>query len=444
MTLFQAMPILDERKSFGAELAGRLGQAAGQTFPQELARGLENQALKRYGLNLSGVRDPGLRQELARRALDRQMAFGQAMLQEGVTPTGGMPMGGMPQAMPQTQQPQMPMGEMPMGGAMPQAAGAIPEQVPTTEAGQRSAQKERSFIQQQVAQGQAMGFVPNVERIRENQNKYMGVFENALLSTLAKDQEGNLINADKNGRPIFSDEEIAAARELGQNAYYSGLDEGTIQRQAVQFANRLRNAKNQAESILAPGFQRNLENFFKGNLSRTDEKKLLSSASAGVKELVNLGLTGEAREALARAKWNPEQIESIIQKASGSGFSEETQSVLKSLPMLGKVDVIPSGVRKGEVLGAKPMNPQNFGAFKQAFDDIIAKDPNANLILLRKAFEEKGVDWQSFKQAVDEAAVENRLNTRSKAYQYAERVLEEPPLGFLERLLMAYGQGGRG
>lgn len=443
MTLFQAMPILDERKSFGAELAGRLGQAAGQTFPQELARGLENQALRRYGINLGGVRDPGLRQDLARRALDRQMAFGQAMVGAGLAPAA-MPMEGMaPTGMPQGAPTQR--AGMPMAGAMPMmGAEAPPSQAPTTDAAARTLQKQQSSLQRQIQQGAAFGMMPDVEKIKENQEKYMGIYENALLNTLAKDEKGNLINVDKNGRPIFSAEEIAAARELGQNAYDAFLDEGTIQRQATQFANRLRNAKAQAESILAPGFQRNLENFFKGNLSRTDEKKLLSSASSAVKELVDLGLTGEAREALARAKWNPEQIESIIQKASGSGFSEETQSVLKSLPMLGKVDVIPSGVRKGEVLGAKPMNPQNFGAFKQAFDDIISKDPNANLILLRKAFEEKGVDWQSFKQAVDEAAVENRINTRSKAYQYAERVLEEPPLGFLERLLMAYGVGGRG
>lgn len=424
MTLFQQMPILPERKSFGAELAGSLGESAGRILPRELSQQLENRALQQRGFNLSGVRDPAMRQQLMQMQMQRMQNIGEAMAKEGLT-AGMMPaqMSGMPQSQAALQQlPQAQQAAMPQQGMIPDAT--------LEDIQARTLAKQQSEIQRQVQQGLKYGYVPDVETIRARQGKYGQIFEDALLKTSPEDG--------------YSEELKAIARELGQNAYSSGKDEQTIAREATQLANRIANAKQRAETLLSTGPQRQLEQLFKGNLSRTDEKKLLAAAAAAVKPFVEIGAPGEAREYLAKAKWNPEQIESIIQKSMGTGFSESTRSIIASAPQFQQPLKFLSGPRKGEVYDARPLPKSAYPQVKDIVFNILDADPNANLVLLRKELEAKGVDWQSYKKAVDEAVLAGKINNRSKAYQYAERVLERPPVGFLDRIFLSYGIGGRG
>ena len=452
MTLFQQMPILPERKSFGAELAGSLGESAGRILPRELSQQLENRALQQRGFNLAGVRDPAMRQQLLQMQMQRMQNLAEGMAKEGLSPSGMGLRGALPQSQTALQQaPQAPQ-------AMPQQ-GMIPDST-LEEINDRIAAKQQSEIQRQVAEAQAYGIVPDVEEIRARQTKYGDIFQDALLKTggtvLAPrlDSAGNPL-LDAAGKPIlenvgdptaYSEELKAIARELGQNAYASGKDEQTIRREATQLANRIANAKDQAQKILAPSIKREIIEFGKGNLSRTTEKKLIASASSAIKPFVEIGAPGEAREYLARAGWNPEQIESIIQKASGSGFSESTRNVLATIPQFQQPETVKFGPRKGEVYGAKPLPESAYPAVQEALFSILESDPNANLILLRKEFEKKGVDWQTFKQAVDEAVVQKRINNRSKAYQYAEKVLIKPPLNVLDTIFFTTQKeyGGRG
>lgn len=442
MTLFQQMPILPERKSFGAELAGSLGETAGRFLPQELSQQLENAALKKQGFNLAGVRDPTMRQQLAQMQMQRMQRLAEGMVKEGLS-----------------RKPQPPV--VPPQVIKPDATpSATKPDATLEEINERIASKQQSEIERQVAEAQAFGIVPDVGLIRERQTKYGDIFQDALLKTggtvLAPrlDSLGNPLLDDK-GKPIlenvgdptaYSEELKAIARELGQNAYSSGKDEQTIRREATQLANRIANAKDQAQKILAPSIKREIQEFFKGNLSRTSEKKLIASASSAIKPFVEIGAAGEAREYLARAGWNPEQIESIIQKASGTGFSESTRNVLATLPQFQQPEMVKFGPRKGEVYGAKQLPESAYPAVQEALFSILESDPNANLILLRKEFEKKGVDWQTFKQAVDEAVVQKRINNRSKAYQYAEKVLTKPPLSILDTIFFTTQKeyGGRG
>lgn len=432
------MQILDEVPSFGAALGRGLGAGLGEALPKTISRGIENAKLRRYGVDLAGIEDPSFRQTLGQMGIQRGIKARSDLARLGLASSaeGAAPLGSALGAAP------VEKGELgaPAKKATP-AFAPLEEQMAYDESRMPSELQmlTPSQRQQEIARRYQMtldaGGAPDIDAIssqidaeegrktamREKQKEYGQEYENAL-ATVFKDA---------------SEETKAAIRQRGQNAIFQGKDEATVKRDAAKLASQIANAKAAAEKVL----RRNVLQMAKARVSDSSrsQENIKSSAATAVKKLTDLGLVNEARQYLAEGGWYPEEREEIMNKALGSGFSEGVMAALNELPKFKKAF-------KDSFDPKKPigkLSPDAYPAFKENFDRVIESDPNVNLILLRKQYEDKGVDWEAFKRAIDEAVESGKLDPSSKTFMAQQEVLNEPPLNLLGKVLYKLNLRGR-
>lgn len=422
--------VLDEVPSFGSALGRGLGQGVGAALPKVVSRELENAALRKYGANLAGIEDPSLRQSLAQMGIQRQMRSRSDLAKLGLeAPSAPISMKeSLTEAMPSRAK-MMPSKERP----------AVRETVTETIRPEELKMRTPDELKQEAAlRYQATleaGGMPDLDAI----NQQLALEESRKDAMRLKQEEYGKIyeEALKNVFEEASPETKAAIRQRGQNAIFQGKDEATIKREATQYANQIANAKAAVEKIL----RRNIFQDVKARMagSAREQENIKSSAAAAVKKLTDLGLVNEARSYLSDSGWYPEEREEIMSKALGSGFSEDVMAAVNSF-------VAPKKKFKDSFDPKKPidkLDPAAYPDFKESFDRAIEADPNVNLILLRKKYEDKGVDWESFKRALDDAVLTGKIDPASKGYMAQQAVLDEPPLGFLGKVLYKFKLRGR-
>ncbi len=74
--------------------------------------------------------------------------------------------------------------------------------------------------------------------------------------------------------------------------------------------------------------------------------------------------------------------------------------------------------------------PQEIELINDTVSDVFTEDPSANIVLVRKALESKGVDWRSYKDALDKGVQTGKIKLNAEQFdQYSQ--MDEPPIGFL-------------
>jgi hypothetical protein len=142
-----------------------------------------------------------------------------------------------------------------------------------------------------------------------------------------------------------------------------------------------------------------------------------------------------ARNILADTGRQPEEIEEII-----SNLGESTEKTLGDMP---KVPKKFNDVLMGGPLGkATKLDEKENEAFQENLGQVLKSDPTVNLILLRKAYEDRGVDWSSFKDAVDQMTLNGQFNPDPEQIK-AMDLLDNPPLDRLDAILHHFKFTGR-
>ena len=226
-------------------------------------------------------------------------------------------------------------------------------------------------------------------------------------------------------------EQLAVFKKFGEEEAAKGNSEADIERsiakKVVQFKNAMVNVEN---DLSAPRSYNRIQRGLNGDYK--DLQQAGSDLRKHLQPLLDLGLYDTARDLLQKKGYGLEEREAIINPLSERGIT-----ALNKVPKTrgeGWFQPIKGGVPSN----LPPMNPENI---KQGLRDLKQADPNFSLALARKVFEDKGYDWRSFKDALNELEQEG---FKLEDDQQTQRgYLDTPPLNKLDEFLEGLNLIGR-
>jgi hypothetical protein len=233
--------------------------------------------------------------------------------------------------------------------------------------------------------------------------------------------------------PEATDEQRAIFKKLGEKAASEGQSQAEIDRYLAKEATKFKNTiSNVQQSISAPRVLNEIQRKFLGT-GRSFEQAA-KDMQVKIKPLLELGLYDTARNLLNDLGYYPEERESII-----NPLSTQANALINAAPGVKKEIIVPPG--KFDNFEQK-LAPEQIASLKQNLGEILQKDPNASLVLLRKAFEDKGYDWASFKDAMNELVQSQEINLTDDQFNQLP-YLDSPPLNKLESVLHSLKLIGR-
>lgn len=173
----------------------------------------------------------------------------------------------------------------------------------------------------------------------------------------------------------------------------------------------------------------------------SDESRSMQGKTLN-KQLQNLKGSNELKRSILAGKgMAPEESETAIH----GPLSQDILESVNSFPDLksGRKFQI---TRKGGSYsgGVTPLKESEKEFFEKHLAETLQKHPDANLLQLREAFENKGIGWQEFGQAIDKLQDEGILDiSQNEDWPYMESKLSQPPLGPLKKLLHGFKFIGR-
>lgn len=241
----------------------------------------------------------------------------------------------------------------------------------------------------------------------------------------------------------------------GENLWKSGDSEAEISSKLNEKAKTLANNIDSIERLPGPtrihnGLYRIFNGTYKG---QADEFK---EVQRKIKPLLDQGLYEETRNLLSE-KYQPEEVENLI-----TSLGEGSKKVLADFPKFEKYDA--SQFEGGEVgnkvkaqkekIKAGKAKPFDTSYLNQPSEDEIERlntsvknavlaEPSVNLLLLRKAYEDKNVNYQQFRNALGEALVSGEIKLNEEQLQMMDKYLDTPPLYNLDKLWYKLGFTGR-
>jgi hypothetical protein len=454
--------IIEEQPSFAQELGRGAGKTLGN-FAGGLGMGalearerkLENAALAKRGIDVSGLtgraREIAIEEGMKRAAL---LGQGQRTFQEegelGATPTQGSL-----------------SNQVLTGNQADRAQRTSPRQAESTITQQRAAvaqqgdapttqtRTSKSIIPADEIESEArrrgkikisQGIPTDLQtemqlidqendrniKYRQVQDKYGADAENALRTVFPKANPVQLSNFAKRG------EQYARA----------GLSEGEVKKQAALDARQYRDELGTLKDVQGARVRHKIGQAIKGT-SRSDEARKQSIRLAA-KPFLDRGEYDEVRGELRDKGYGPEEIEELI-----SDLGEQTKKSLAEFvpPTLEKPKMFKYKYEKGKKVSLPPTqdptyrtyinNPEGQQEFAKNLQNTLINDPNANLILLRKAYEDKGVDWDTFGNEYNNLLLSGQISQTEEQRKMAD-YLAEPPMNLLYGLWDEISPWGHG
>jgi hypothetical protein len=236
-------------------------------------------------------------------------------------------------------------------------------------------------------------------------------------------------------------EQEALFKRKGIEAAKSGADqaeiEATMAKEAVKYKNTIAAVKKSLGPERLGSTQSALGE------SRDSEKKILD-LRLKLDPLLKEGQFDTARNLLSELGYGLEERESIV-----SNLPEGSMKSLAEFPVLQVKEPphLKSG-RFGPTLKtlearAKPnLTNEQKELVNTSVSDILKKDPSTNLILLRKGYGPKNVDWQDFKDAINYSIIEGGFVLNDDQFKHL-KYLDEPPLNALDSILHGFNLIGK-
>lgn len=399
--------VLDEPYSASAQFGAGLGKSLPnmtQQFLDVYARKKENEALEKRGIDLKGISDPNTRSAIIQESLKRGTAINQGM---GTVPDefkgllGGKNQQGQDFSSP-GQQPQS-------QGLQGQGDSILSPQQIKQEAARRVQQKAQNRVpttyEDELANVRAQN--DDIVKYQASQQNAAAVADSALLR----------IN------PNATDEHRAYIHRKAEQYAQQNLTPAQLEKRLAEDTKRFTNQLNSIKKSLPP--KRLLERAKNAALGTgRSAERANESIRLKLKPLLDQGFYDTARNLLSEVGYAPEERESVI-----SNLGEVAK---KSVAQLTKPKHF-FHTFSGDEPELNPTSPE-YDKFKQSISDVLKQDNATNLILLRKAYEDKGVDWRSFKNELDDLMV-NKQFTPNEEQEKALDILDQPPLNRLEKVL---------
>lgn len=255
---------------------------------------------------------------------------------------------------------------------------------------------------------------------RDIQNRYGSLAEEALQKIM----------------PGASDETKSIISSKIQNLSNEGYDEAHIKKQAAREAQKIANQHSAIVKSLPPP-----DRFFTkvGNLitgKGRNSEAVRNSVKLKIKPLLDEGQFDTARRLMQKAGYAPEERETII-----SDLSEPSQKVISQFEPV-KRSAYNKLKNRAMDEGPARLDEQDLFRFRDSLKDLFTKDPSTNIILARKEYEDKGVNWKDFADILQDLEINNEIQLNDDQQNY-RNVIDEPPLGRLQRALHAFGLAGR-
>lgn len=242
------------------------------------------------------------------------------------------------------------------------------------------------------------------------QREYGNVAEEKLLKILP--------NATDEQRALFK----RKGEEIAKESRSEADTERFLSKEAVKFKNQISNIKESIEP-------RRLLSGWKQDLLGTDRKseRAREDIRIKLKPLLDQGLYDTSRNLLSELGYYPEEREEII-----TSLGESAKRELAAFPNLErktKYKTYPHPHNEPQ-----PLNEDQQEQVVDSMRNIFKNDPRTNLVLLRKSFEDKGVDWKAFKDSFNDLLLNGEIELDDDQMNQ-ESLLDNPPLNNLEKIL---------
>jgi len=197
----------------------------------------------------------------------------------------------------------------------------------------------------------------------------------------------------------------------------------------------------------------------KFNQTHVQNEKLYEDIREKIKPLLDQGMYDEVRTLLKGKGFEAEERESLI-SSLGEGAKKEIaqfpkikdknkgKSIISGLWTNDRISKTVSDrlniQRKFEddPMPYSEISPEQLQNVTSSLSNVLKSDPSTNLVLLRKAYMEKGVPWDTFKEAIGKAILEGKIEM-SDEQTNAYNTFSQPPLGTLDTLFYNMGLTGK-
>lgn len=254
-----------------------------------------------------------------------------------------------------------------------------------------------------------------------------------------KSQESSGLAAETmltNLMPDASDEEKAIFSKMGENLRLNENGQGIrseadFKRALAKEAEKFKNSISKVENSLDHPRWWKLNQTLSGKGKSSDQAA--SDMRTLLKPLLDLGLYDKSRRLLTEKGFYPEEIEKVI-----NPVDTRTESFINSAPKASEVYNVPKGIG---FPGERVYSELDRKNLTSSLKDILNKNQNASLLLIRKGMEDKGYDWRIFKDSINDILKEDVKLSDDQFNQLSN--LDTPPLDVLDKMLQGIGIIGR-
>lgn len=239
--------------------------------------------------------------------------------------------------------------------------------------------------------------------------------------------------------PDATPEQVAMFKRKGEEFAGKNQSEANIERKLAGEARKLKNViASIKKSIPKPRALTGPLQSVTG--VRRQEGKQIEDIRQKIKPLLDDDLYDTARNLLSEVGYYPEEREEIV-----SRLSEGSNKTIAEMPKIGEIkQPTAEEIFTGKAVQQQERyTPQTENIFKQNLAKTLSADPTANLILLRKKYEEKkGVDWELFKNGLNELMDSGQFKPTDDQLNQLDK-LDQPPLDVLDTILYKLNLKGR-
>lgn len=266
---------------------------------------------------------------------------------------------------------------------------------------------------------------------QESQRNYGDLAETEIKKVFSKTK------TDEKGKPVTSLDPLLDSniiswfRKKGEEISQVGKSEAERKRylanEAANFKNSIVNVQ---KDLSAPRLQNAVQRWF--NNEYKSFEKSAQDLRTTLKPLLDNGFYDLARNLLEQKGYGLEERDYIL-----NPLNIQAESIISALPK-------PSIQRGGGDIFASESKVSNINPeeLKSAILKIKDANPNFSLPLVRKALDDKAVDWRQYKDAVNELVASGELElTADQRNQIG--YLDKPPLGLLDTILQGLNIIGR-
>lgn len=449
------------------------------TFTQKLAHGVqaglskgrefydehrENEALKKRGIDVTGVKDPHTRAQI----VAHELAYGKKKAAAEATEY-------------------LPRDKKPRERGQPEKIEtyqkeSLPEFVSSKKdvKGSKFAEKEQPVFEEGrdriIPKRETTGQVLPVKSPDQLRGEAMELAERTRGTQFAlSDQDAyGILEADNNQNIMHNqqvraeDERIQQAKEIAgqrgvnallrysrdatpeQQAYFQKLGENLalqggspadIEKKLAEESNNFKSIISSVENAVRPrriGSQVGKEILGTTRSAQSERNEL----KLKLQPLLDLGLYDTARNILSKKGYALEERESLV-----SSLPEAAKKAVSQLPNMSKDYITSEGFERADPLnlfpfGEKDYSPEQKEMISNSIRDIFTEEPTTNLILLRRDMENKGIDWRIYNDEMQKGILEGYIKLNDDQRKQLD-YLQEPPLDRLGKVSYWFGFRGK-